>query len=248
MSEQRTMKRLGMAALASLAIGLATPVHALSDYGDVVATWLGNNATGRPVPAENGGVFAFSRNNASPDDDFAGVLVTNSPVDRFIGVCIEIGENMSTAQTIFTVRDLADAPVDSISSMGVVRAEDAAKLVTLAFEGKLANALLPAYSAKVLPFQVALWEITQDRETTRGSYSLSTGGYRHAANTIATDWLGILNDVNNSIVMATGLFALTHPDRQDQLVQVVPIPPAAWLLGSGLLGLFVVARRKTTST
>lgn len=246
MSEQRTTKRLGMAALASLAIGLATPVHALSDYGDVVATWLGNNATGRPVPAENGGVFAFRRDSANAADDFAGVLVTDSPVNRFIGVCIEIGENMSTAQTIFTVRDLADAPVDSISAMGVVRAEDAAKLVTLAFDGRLANALLPAYSAKVLPFQVALWEITQDRQTTRGAYSLSTGGYRHAANTIATGWLDTLNGVN-SIVMATGLYALTHPDRQDQIVQVVPIPPAAWLLGSGLLGLFVVARRKTTA-
>ena len=246
MSEQRTMKRLGMAALASLSIGLATPVYALSDYGDVVATWLGNNQTGRPAPAENGGVFAFRRDNANSADDFAGVLVTNTPVNRFIGVCIEIGENMSTAQTVFTVRDLADAPIDSIASMGAMRAEDAAKLVTLAFNGKLANALLPAYNANVLPFQIALWEITQDRVTTRGEYNLSAGGYRHAANTIATGWLNTLNGVN-SIVMATGLYALTHPDRQDQLVQVVPIPPAAWLLGSGLLGLFVVARRKTTA-
>ena len=43
---------------------------------------------------------------------------------------------------------------------------------------------------------------------------------------------------------ASGLFALTSAGAQDFIVQVVPIPAAAWLLGSGLLGLFGLARRK----
>jgi hypothetical protein len=43
------------------------------------------------------------------------------------------------------------------------------------------------------------------------------------------------------------VFSLVNPTvpGQDFVVQVVPIPAAAWLLGSGLLGLFGLARRKT---
>jgi hypothetical protein len=41
-----------------------------------------------------------------------------------------------------------------------------------------------------------------------------------------------------------GLRAITNPDKQDYVVQVVPIPAAAWLFGSALMGTLALGRRK----
>jgi hypothetical protein len=246
------MKLLGAVAGGAAAVAGAAPAQALSDYGDLVATWQGSNPTGRPVPTGNGGVFRFLRDNANPLDDFAGVLVNNNPVNTFIGVCIELGEFVSTTKSTFTIRDLADAPIDSVPIMGPQRANDVAKLVTLAFGGYLSNALTVGV-ATVTAFQHALWEITVERSTGPGNYNLGLGTVT-SGNAQAIAWINQLNSEFNNpnsmqTVLARNLFALTNggdpqaDDRQDMLVQT-PIPAAAWLLGSGLLGLFGISRRR----
>jgi hypothetical protein len=254
------MKLLGAVAGVAAAVAVAAPAQALSNYGDVVAEWespravIANDANGN-----GGGVFRFLRHNGDPGDNFAGVLVGgNSPEDNFIGVCIELGEFVDAAKSTFTIRDVADSPIDSVSVMGPQRAADVAKLVTLAFNGRLANALNTG--APVLAFQIALWEISTDRVNVPGSYSLTDmlSSYTHpvvsGAGLQAKQWLDklnfeFLNATSLQTVLARNLFALTNggdpqnDDRQDMLVQT-PIPAAAWLLGSGLLGLFGISRRR----
>jgi hypothetical protein len=257
------MKLLGAVAGVAAAVAVASPAQALS-YGDVRASWLGGT-TGRPAPADQGGVFRFSRDNADSLDTFTGtlvdnknILVNNTVVNTFIGVCLEIGENVQTTKLTYTIRDVADAPVTASQDgtpMGAQRAASVAKLVQLAFGGYLSNALT-AGANTVLAFQMALWELSIDRSGL--SYDLTTGWQytgAGASNTTAfgdaQSWLSQLwNDRNsNALPQAANLFAMTRGNpqstAQDMLVQT-PIPAAAWLLGSGLLGLFGIARRRRT--
>jgi len=77
---------------------------------------------------------------------------------------------------------------------------------------------------------------------TKGSYNVTNDVWNQAQN-----WLGLLDsDTSKGWTQLNNLFALVNQtdDKQDFVVQVVPIPAAAWLLGSGLLGLFAVARRR----
>lgn len=243
MNASTRIKLLGMVASVGAAIGVAAPVHALSDYGGVVATY-----TGRDVIAEGGGVFRFSRNVNHAADTFDGVLVTNNPVNTFIGMCIELGETVNGQENTYVVRDVADAPIDSVGVMGSDRGADVAKLVQLAFGGFLANAL--NVGAPVLAAQIALWEIAVDRAA--GPYSLLGGDYSHevvsAAGLQAKQWLDAIwaDRGVNALQQARSLYALTNPDRQDMLVQT-PIPAAVWLLGSGLLGLLGIGRRRRSA-
>jgi len=258
------MKLLGVVAGVAAAVAVASPAQALSNYGGVEAAWTGN----RYPAAGNGGVFAFNRNENASGDNFPGKLVGGAPTGDFIGICLEIGENVTRNYLTYTIRDLKDAPQRTPNTtMGDTRADDVARLVTLAFGGYLANALT-AGQTNVLAFQIALWEISTDRAN--GPYSLATNGTGGAftannpnisagmlpavvssALTQANTWLGILNNSNNGTGLARNLFAMTRgvigeEQAQDMLVQVVPIPAAAWLLGSGLLGLFGIARRRRT--
>lgn len=240
MNAQTKTRLVGLAVAAAAVMCVAGPAQALSDYGDVTAKF-----DGRPVAgtgdASTGGVFQFTRAVGGLNNDFGDSLLTNNPVNQFIGMCIERGENISQGNTYYwTVRDLADAPIATPGAMGSTKATDVAKLVTLALGGNLAN-LLTVGEPTVTAMQIALWEITT--ETLGGAYNLGTGTWQ-AANATAAGWLATLNDNTNTVVGASRLFALTRAGVQDQLVQVVPIPAAAWLLGSGLLGLFGLARRK----
>lgn len=248
MNASTRMKLLGVVAGVAAAVAVAVPAQA-AYYGDVTA-----KTAGRPVPTGNGGVFAFDRVVGGPNNDFAGTLVTNDPVNRFIGFCLEVGENINVngATYYWNVRDVEDAPIATPGAMGATRASDIAKLVTLALGGSLANAL--TYGADtVAAFQLALWEIAIERTNgSGGSYDLNTGGFRSTTSgigTFTTDqinqaqaWLGTLSG-SNTIGEARYLLALTRAGVQDMLVQT-PIPAAAWLLGSGLLGLLGISRRR----
>jgi hypothetical protein len=230
-------------------VGIALPAQALTDYGDVTATF--KDRTAGTGAAASGGIFFWDRSVGGTRNDFSGTLLPNTTANRFITFCIEVGENVSKGvKYSWTVRDLKDAPqVTPATTMGEQRATDIAKLITIALGGQLANALT-ASSDIVSAVQIALWEIATDRLA--GDYSLATGGFQvtganatSAAGLKAAEWLTALNGdrLSNNIKAATGLVALTERGVQDQIGQV-PLPAAAWLLGSGLLGLFGLARRK----
>jgi hypothetical protein len=124
-----------------------------------------------------------------------------------------------------------------------------------------ANWLSPT-NVLALALQISLWEIVHE---TAGPYSVSLGNAAWSssnttqANAIAqaNTWLGYLNSCIAGSACTwkalTNLRAITETKEQNLVkprqsfvvqVQVVPIPAAAWLLGSGLLGLFAVGRRR----
>lgn len=248
---------------ASLVAGLLLTGTAQAALGTVEARFVDRDPAGYPA-----GVFTFQR-TGSANDTFDDVLLSNSPVGTFVGICLELNESIQPAPSgpfKWNVQTLPESPDDAnglphlASGMGSTRADRLARLVGGAVGGNLSNAyaLTPVQQVAL---QMAVWEIIFETGSTLsvtggnirvGASTLgygTSGGYpgfganTAAATTQANTWLGLLD----TYTPARNLLGITWDGRQDFLVQVVPIPPAAWLLGSGLLGLFVVARRKTAA-
>jgi len=205
-----------------------------------------------------GGLFQFTRNSSTAD---VPPLVSNA-AGKFLGICLELSENVLASATSYTFGSLESAPVKGsfapeMSAAGLTgtRADDLRRLLGYVlpdFRGDVKNTSLSG-NAAYLAVQLAVWEIANENYGTGSGqfgYSLSNGylqiesGKKNVTTAIfdqANAWLAALKEdwkpLNN-------VFSIVNPIQQDFVVQVVPIPAAAWLLGSGLLGLFAVARRR----
>lgn len=165
----------------------------------------------------------------------------------FLSYCIELLQtfHFNTDYT-YTVAPVASAPnthtatsTNPPAGMGAAKATDLSRLLGGFFAGSFATTVRSA------AMQLAIWEIVY--ETPGGGYDVSSGGFRVSGNlkvnqsaavTQANAWLAVLGSQP-----MLPLEALTHPDRQD-FITVVPLPPAALLLGTALLGIWGVARRR----
>jgi len=178
----------------------------------------------------------------------------------FVGFCLELNEYVGGSSPgsthTWNLSNLDAAPINAggtiLAGMGGTKADQIARLLGQELPDFSAAPGLAA--AKALALQVTIWELVHETDS---SYGLTTGIARfsstgtaasNAAMTQAALWLTAIN--NNSYLSwtaARNLFAITRIGVQDYVVQAVPLPAAAWLLGSGLLGLFAVARRKKTA-
>jgi hypothetical protein len=190
------------------------------------------------------------------------------PDNYFIGICIEFNEAISAAPAVatqtWTLKTLDKAPVTANESlpdgMGAIKADH----IRLLLGQVMPNfELAPTLDNKTaLALQIAIWEIVHEtdpsgvydpresQEATRGTAYFYSPSPAYAVS-MAYEWLKNINDGTwgADAARAENIFALTLDGVQDYIVQivppqVVPLPAAAWLLGSGLLGLFAVARRK----
>jgi hypothetical protein len=267
MSAITKMKTAGLIAAALLLAGQATAATITADYinytggsvnGEVqVVAPPGGLAT---VNGGGGGIFEFSRTSST-----GGVpaLVSNA-AGNFIGICLELSETLADPATYnFTSVDAAPIngsfapPMSGGGKTGGTRADDLRRLlghVFPDFAGNVVNTTVAGISVNdaKLALQIAVWEIANENygDGSGGTfgYDLTTGYLRitsanaNAFNQAAA-WLLALN---SGWTPLNNVFAIinTVVPGQDFVVQVVPIPAAAWLLGSGLLGLFGLARRK----
>ena len=197
-----------------------------------------------------GGIFNFTRTNGD-----APVLLpgANSPDNYFIGMCLEFNESISYGAThTWTLTSLDQAPDDAAnnlpSGMGTTKADNMRRLLGHVLPNfELAPSLT---NQTAIALQIALWEIVH--ETEEASYVLATGNARFTGSSVAgalalaQGWLDNLNGGNQANwTFAQNVYAITKDGVQDYLVQtVVPIPAAAWLLGSGLIGLIGIGRRR----
>jgi hypothetical protein len=195
---------------------------------------------------------------------------SSAPVGNFLGICLEPTETISFGQTVKWDYVTTDkAPVDSNNSgevpMGKLgegdRHLDLARLLNGVFPTWDSAALIDSQTATPdlrLALQLAVWEIANEEKT--NGYKLDAGIFRLTVTdtviTTAQGWLdkvgkpGGFNNSDNTFYRA-----LTLDGTQDFVIKVfkdgdttVPIPAAAWLLGSGLLGLFGLSRRRQKTT
>jgi hypothetical protein len=221
-----------------------------------------------PVSYSNGGggIFTFNRTGGTAP----ALMPGTDTVGKFVGICIEFSEGY-TADGTYKLVGLEAAPVAGTAA-GVMsgagkygtRADDLRRFlghVYPVFGGSVLNTSVAGISAAhaALAVQIVVWEIANENYAKFGEYSLSTTTgdlFRVSTSTTPTaardqarDWLTAFNTSGATWKPLNNLFAIVNDKRpgQDFVVQVVPIPAAAWLLGSGLLGLFAVARRKKTA-
>lgn len=96
--------------------------------------------------------------------------------------------------------------------------------------------------------QLAIWETVYDYDSTRaGSFDLKGGNFRleqiGMASGLLGERVGSLLAMMNVNVDRRGIIGLGNPDHSDQMLQVVPLPPAAWA-GLACIGLAAYARRR----
>jgi hypothetical protein len=209
-----------------------------------------------------GGIFTFNRTGGTAP----ALLPDTDTVGKFVGICIEFSEGYTSDGT-YTFVGLDSAPVAGtaagmMSGAGLygTRADDLRRFlghVYPKFGGAVLNTVAGLSAANAaLAVQIVVWEIANENFATSSAYSLTGGLFRvsstttpSAARNQAISWLTDFEKYGKDWMPLTNLFAIVNDKRpgQDFVVQVVPLPAAAWLLGSGLLGLFAVARRKKTS-
>jgi len=264
----RTIGRKRMATWVVALVGVLAAAGTAS-AATVTATWTGINPggvvkytlNGRPGGGSwsgttTGGVFNFNRTGGDAPTLLPG---TGSPTSTFIGFCLElneyIGGSTPGASHTWTLGDLEDAPIDAAGTitagMGITKANHILALLGQVLPDFSKAASLANDTA--LALQISIWEIVHE---TASAYALGSGNVTFSAvkdnaisasaMSIAAGWLTALNG-DHGWTAARNIFAISKDGVQDYVVQVVPLPAAAWLLGSGLLGLFAVARRKKTS-
>jgi len=156
--------------------------------------------------------------------------------------CTDLTQEVSSAGTEYTLAPITNLPVTiGYPAMGAGKAQKVYDLYAAA-NGR-------QYSPDGnwgAAFQIALWEIIYDGGGSPNA--LTTGAVKFRG----TDGSALSTDISSKITelfnllgsnsSQTGLIGLSSPCAQDQILQVVPLPPAAWA-GLATLGGVFVARR-----
>jgi hypothetical protein len=193
----------------------------------------GNSETGSTTT----GIFNFT--NASGPIDFFG----NSN-DQFVSFCIDLEDTITpNSAPTWDVVSLSEAPDALAGPMGATKASDIAKVLGYTISSGVLNDARLLSVAQKQAIQALIWEIVHEDPDT-GGYNLSTGSATFSGLTddAQAEVTHILNNFGNATAM-TGLVGLTSSSNQDFIGQV-PIPAAAWLFGSAILGAVVLGRRK----
>lgn len=204
-----------------------------------------------PTPksgSTSAGLFTFTQ-----DLGFGGPDLLPGNDAQFVSFCIDLEDTIGIPSThIWDVVALKDAPDPKAGPMGSSKALDLAKL----FGSNLPNGNL-LNSAKLLDdtgkaaMQLAVWEIVFESAM---PYSTATGNALFRTDGDFTSDTAVEIRANQYLTNLSGpamkgLVGLTSPvvggtDTTQDFVSQVPIPAAAWLFGSALVGTVALGRRK----
>jgi MYXO-CTERM domain-containing protein len=168
-----------------------------------------------------------------------------------ITYCTDLLENTSKNTNRFDLVNTADAPSPA---MGQARADALSDIYVFAAGAHTDGSADRDFAAA---FQVAIWEIVYDFDSSNGRSSLDVESgdfeaYKTNGSSLSSAVLGHLETLFDAIgtiglgAEQTGLYALVNDGVQDQLIEmaVVPLPGAAAMGLAGLAGLAGTRRRR----
>lgn len=246
------MKLSAVAAALAIAGGLAVSGQALADQVNAKlesVTPLSKNyrvkiditsLPGNPGEAfsstEYAGIFDFTLNSGN---------LNTYDADSFVSFCIDVTDSITVGSAhTWNVVSLADAPDQSSGPMGSTRADALATLLGSNLGTSLNDAVTVLDdNTKRAAMQVAIWEVVF--ESAGGPYKVAEGNAKFTNNDTVTAQAQLyLDNIAEIGTKMSGLVGLTSTNTQDFIGQV-PIPAAAWLFGSALIGTIAIGRRKT---
>lgn len=163
--------------------------------------------------------------------------IGSNPSTTFSGFCVDPFQYASSDYKTYQKNDLA---ITDFVNNGTIRLANARKLFDNAYDS------LAGDDFKTAGFHIALWEIFHDDLSTStgtiqaliGSGGTNTTVLGHANNFLAAlnGWV-IKNEYNITFYK--------NAYKQDYVsVQPVPVPAAAWLFGSALIGFVTISNRR----
>lgn len=159
--------------------------------------------------------------------------------------CADLTQQVTSSGATYSATAIQNLPVSSgWPSMGPQRAQAVFELYTAAADRQFGtNADWAA------AFQIALWEIVYDyNPSSPSSFNLGAGNVRVTNTSGGALGTGIMSKVTELVgllgsgLTSVGLVGLSNPHKQDQIVQVIPLPPAGWA-GLAMLGGIAAWRR-----
>jgi hypothetical protein len=237
------MKRtLKLSAISSALAYTGMLVAAGTAHADTVTTNFSNVTPGQGVtvasPLFNSGTTAGVFNHTVLSSTPGGIDLTPAGTANFVAFCADLADYAGSGVT-YTIVGLKNIPDPGASNMGTAKAWDISRMLYNAVGANLASVsgLMPANAAGL---QIAVWEVIYET----GAYDIGSGTIKFSGNTAATTAAtNYLAGISGNTGMA-GLVGLTNANKQDFVAQVVPIPAAAWLFGSAILGTVALGRRK----
>jgi len=233
----------------------------LNKLAFVIGVSLSGNVFSDTITTNYSGVSpgstAVIRNTVSPTvastNVYAGVynhtVVSSSPngIDlspigpQFVSFCIDIVDYVGSG-VVYTLTDLMNSPDPILNNMGSEKATDLSKLLFFAVGSELSN-VLSLTNNQAAALQMAVWEVVFEQN---GGYNVTNGNFTALNATTQNQANFYLNGISTATEGMQNLIALTNPDKQDFIAQsTVPIPAAAWLFATGLIGIGAVSRRKS---
>lgn len=221
-----------------IAILAASTVVASAASADTVRLQFDSTGNGRNVRVSlNGDAF----------NCFAGQLIHNFSngngaaaglTGSHITFCSDLMQSVSSGGSTYTVTGIQNLPGGG--AMGVNRMQAIYDMYSAAGGSQMGSD-----DDMAAAFQLAIWEVIYDYDGANvGSLNLASGSFK-ARNTlglalssaIATRAATLFSAIGSNAAQ-TGLLGLGNGSYQDQIVQLVPVPPAvlAGIAGLGLVG------------
>jgi len=210
-------KVLGIAVFLSILLISGAPVQADPfKVGDTITYTLSNTVS---TDLGNGGLFTLTNN-------------TGTVIESF---CVELNEHIYNGDIIGSIT------TEAVKGGVAGGSPDPISPATDWLYKQFSTGVASYQNARAL--QIAFW-LLEDEMTQAQASSWATKYSWGTALTTANSYIAAAPSTGSYGTMVLNLQDAQKNQHQSQLYRPVPLPPAIWLLGSGLLGLVAVRRRR----
>jgi len=180
---------------------------------------------------------------------FYSAVQANLNSSPLLSYCIELAQTFTfgTLYSNYSMAPVATAPNTIVGGMGLAKADALARMLG---DGRFANSFTSR--VKTVAMQLAIWEVVY--EVAGNAYNLAADGFRLTSSESqeirdqAATYLTFTSTGTMAQIAALTSVAGSPTTGNQDFITVVPVPPSAALLGTGLLfGLWTMRRRRSNA-